>query len=66
MKSSGGDLADMEGDLSLVRKPSAALIEPCAEPLGRFATGAAGQWTLIGAVCSRGLSLNARRSCSHF
>lgn len=34
MKSSGGDLADIEGDLSLVRKPSAALIEPCAEPLG--------------------------------
>lgn len=34
MKSSGGDLADMEGDLSLVREPSAALIESCAEPLG--------------------------------
>lgn len=34
MKSSGGDLADIEGDLSLVRNSSAALIESYAVALG--------------------------------
>lgn len=34
MKSSGGDLADIEGDLLLDRTPSAALIESYAEALG--------------------------------
>lgn len=34
MKPSGGDLADIRGDLLLITKPSAMLIESYVEPLG--------------------------------